>query len=148
MLQLQNNGFSFGKLTKCEGASRRRMLSPRGETDRGRCAVVVDLNSPWPGWWSDPWMWTPAWTGTKTDSCAAGRLCLRGKGPVPPALSTCRSVAETAWQRWRMLSDTRMVMSSTDRLFTQGAIKAEINSLYLQVVSLYRTCTQRSWIGE
>lgn len=69
-------------------------------------AAVVD--SPWPGWWSDPWTWTPAWTGTAKDSCAAGPVCPGGKRPVPPAQWPYRSVAETAWQRCSMLSDTGM----------------------------------------
>lgn len=74
--------------------------------------VQWSVDSPWPGWWSDPWMWTPAWTETTTDSSAAGPVCLRGKRSVPPVPSPCMSVAEKAWQCCWMLSDTRMEASS------------------------------------
>lgn len=66
--------------------------------------VTVELDSPWPGWWSDPWRWTPAWSGTEAGSCAAAPVCPRGRRPVaPPLLSRCRSVAETAcWRCWML----------------------------------------------
>lgn len=70
------------------------------------------VDSPWPGWLSDPWMWTPAWTGTTTgDSSGAGQVYPGEKGLVPPVLWPCTSVAESACLRCWMLSYTRMVAS-------------------------------------
>lgn len=54
-------------------------------------------DSPWPGWWWDPWRWTPARTGRTAGSCAAAPVCPEGRRRVPPVPWPCRSVADSAW---------------------------------------------------